>query len=437
MADIKTRDVTRGTIKTLDRAASSMHHLKEASIRSKAAEISSNNRNESAESYAQESVEHFAGDSSVYAAKAGVELILRAREQNSGETVQSDENIHHLRQELPFSDRTSNKNDEKIHHAFREQGIRNIRSRQAKSRMADAEVDRAAEYVRNTRRIRGSAGKRAENLRRIGRKPSAAIKTFTGEELIQKQRKQHAIDRIVSRQSARAQNLIMMFRRSGDKARRVSAVANSFIRYLWAHARSYILALGAGGTAAVIILTLFVFFGIGTITFSNNSPETSITENQEEIIYFIPDLTGSPTRVAIVKAAAREVGNVGGEKFWRWYGFNGHVHWCACFTSYIAAECGCIKSGICPKSALVYDWVSFYKKQHRWARGDYIPHSGDFIIFDWDDDGSPDHIGIVESCDGKTVFTIEGNSGDACKRRTYARGSGVIYGYGCPNYSGT
>ena len=245
MADIKTRDVTRGTIKTLDRAASSMHHLKEASIRSKAAEISSNNRNESAESYAQESVEHFAGDSSVYAAKAGVELILRAREQNSGETVQSDENIHHLRQELPFSDRTSNKNDEKIHHAFREQGIRNIRSRQAKSRMADAEVDRAAEYVRNTRRIRGSAGKRVENLRRIGRKPSAAIKTFTGEEIKQKQRKQHAIDRIVSRQSARAQNLIMMFRRSGDKARRVSAVANSFIRYLWAHARSYILALGA------------------------------------------------------------------------------------------------------------------------------------------------------------------------------------------------
>ena len=37
----------------------------------------------------------------------------------------------------------------------------------------------------------------------------------------------------------------------------------------------------------------------------------------------------------------------------------------------------------------------------------------------------------------KTVYTIEGNSGNACKRKTYARGSGLIYGYGCPNYSGT
>ena len=165
--------------------------------------------------------------------------------------------------------------------------------------------------------------------------------------------------------------------------------------------------------------------------------DSGVPDDPEAIEYFIPDLAGSPTRQAIVKAAAREVGNVGGEKFWRWYGFSGHVHWCACFASYIAAECGCIQSGICPKAAIVGDWVSFYKKQHRWARGDYIPHSGDFIIFDWEGDGEPDHIGIVESCDGKTVYTIEGNSHDVCKRKTYTRGSSLIYGYGCPNYSGT
>lgn len=434
MADIKTRDVTRGTIKTLDRAASSMHHLKEETIRSKVADISGRHDNDNANTYAQDTAEHYAGDSSVYTARAGVELFHRSR---AGLESKSDEYIHQTGQNPHAATGMTVKNDENIHRAFMEQGVKNIRMRQSRERMADAETERFAESIRNTGRIRSASGRRAEEIRRIGRKASADIRIAGKEDVLQKQRKMHAIDRIVSRQSARAQNLLMMFRRSGGGVRKSAAATSSFARYLWAHARSYLLTLGAGGTAAVIILTLFVFFGIGTITFSNNSPETRITEDQEEIVYFIPDLTGSPTRAAIVKAAARELGNVGGEKFWRWYGFSGHVHWCACFTSYIAAECGCIQSGICPKDAGVEGWMNFYKKQHRWAPGSYIPHSGDFIIFDWNHNGEPDHIGIVESCDGKTVHTIEGNSGNRCRRGTYTRGSSSILGYGCPNYSGT
>ena len=37
-------------------------------------------------------------------------------------------------------------------------------------------------------------------------------------------------------------------------------------------------------------------------------------------------------------------------------------------------------------------------------------------LFDWEHDGTCDHVGIVERCDGITVYTIEGNSGDAVKR---------------------
>ena len=44
-----------------------------------------------------------------------------------------------------------------------------------------------------------------------------------------------------------------------------------------------------------------------------------------------------------------------------------------------------------------------------------IPTPGTIIFFDWDHDGASDHVGIVESCDGTTVHTIEGNSGDAVK----------------------
>ena len=36
---------------------------------------------------------------------------------------------------------------------------------------------------------------------------------------------------------------------------------------------------------------------------------------------------------AIVKVALSQVGNVGGQPYWSWYGFNSRVEWCACFVS--------------------------------------------------------------------------------------------------------
>lgn len=437
MADIKIREVSRGHIKTLDRASSSMHHIKEATVRTKTSDLYGR-QDDNTDSYAQDSIEHYAGDSAAYAAQAGVELILRSRGDNTGVAAQSVENIQQISLQSATSAAESVQNVENIQHAIREQGVKSIQSRLAKVKMTDAEVIRNAEERSFADRvIRGSRNRGDEfihqNAARIGRKSLAQSKS---DEYIHRARKEYAIRRILNGRESRTQNILTLLKpRNGNRLR--TRNISGFLKLMWENAKSAAAYIGAGGASIVIILTLFVFFGIGVITFSNNSPETSVTENQEEIVYFIPDMAGSPTRIAIVKAAAKEVGNVGGEKFWRWYGFKSRVHWCACFTSYIAAECGCINSGICPKSALVDDWVSFYKKQHRWARGDYIPHSGDFIIFDWEGDGSPDHIGIVESCDGKTVHTIEGNSRDVCKRKTYTRGSWVIYGYGCPNYSGS
>ena len=420
MADIKTRDVTRGSIKTLDRAASYMHHMKEATIRSKALDIYNRQDGENEETYAQGAVEHYAGDGTVYAARTGAEMILQKRHKSfeSSNYPQSSE--------------------EQIQWAFKEQGVKTIRSRQQKTKLADAEVFRNTEEYRLAGHIRRTSTLTSDELIQrnrvgIGKKRHFAPKN---DELVQRSRKELAIRRIVGRNDTTVYPLRSLIRTGRINANRHRAsTASRFMTFLWENARTAAATLGAGGAAAIITLALFVFFGIGIITFSNNSPDTSISDT-EEIEYFIPDLAGSPTREAIVKAAAKEVGNVGGEKFWRWYGFKSHVHWCACFTSYIAAECGCIQAGICPKSAIVDDWISFYRKQHRWAGRNYIPHSGDFILFDWEGDGQPDHIGIVESCDGKTVYTIEGNSRDVCKRKSYARGSGLIYGYGCPNYSG-
>lgn len=420
MADIKTRDVIRGSIKTLDRVASSMHHLKEETVRSKVLDISSRQDGDNADTYAQGTVEHYAGDSAAHAAQAGAELIIRNH------------------QKVAESSGYPQNSEEQIQRAFVEQGVKTIRARQQEAKLADAEVLHNTEEVSFAGRIRtASARKNSESIqKKRGRIVNNRHIMPERAESVQRSRRDLAIRRIVGKKDTAVYPLSSFTGEGKVNANgRRASTASRFMTFLWEHARTAVATLGAGGAAALIILTLFVFFGVGIITFSNNSPDTSITD-PEEIEYFIPDLAGSPTREAIVKAAAREVGNVGGEKFWRWYGFNYHVHWCACFTSYIAAECGCIKSGICPKSALVDDWISFYKKQHRWAGRNYIPHSGDFILFDWEGDGQPDHIGMVESCDGKTVTTIEGNSRDVCKRKTYSKGSGLIYGYGCPNYSG-
>ena len=42
--------------------------------------------------------------------------------------------------------------------------------------------------------------------------------------------------------------------------------------------------------------------------------------------------------------------------------------------------------------------------------------------------------GIVEKCENGVVYTVEGNSGDACRQKQYTVGSSSIYGYGIPAY---
>ena len=137
---------------------------------------------------------------------------------------------------------------------------------------------------------------------------------------------------------------------------------------------------------------------------------------------------------AIVEVALTQLGNEGGQPYWSWYGFGGRVEWCACFASWCADQCGYLESGIIPKFSLCSDGVNWFKGKRQWQDKNYEPQAGDLIFFDWGSDGSIDHVGIVERCENRTVYTVEGNSGDACKQQSYPVGSGSIYGYGCPNY---
>ena len=113
MADIKIREVSRGHIKTLDRASSSMHHIKEATVRTKTSDLYGR-QDDNTDSYAQDSIEHYACDSAAYAAQAGVELILRSRGDNTGAAAHSVENIQQISPKSATSAAESVQNVENI-----------------------------------------------------------------------------------------------------------------------------------------------------------------------------------------------------------------------------------------------------------------------------------------------------------------------------------
>ena len=118
--------------------------------------------------------------------------------------------------------------------------------------------------------------------------------------------------------------------------------------------------------------------------------------------------------------------------------------WCACFVDwclYTAAgkDAQAAQKALCytgPYGAGCKSSVTYYKEAGRFhARSGYIPKPGDQIFFGTSA-STVHHTGLVESVTAEKITTIEGNSGNAVKRRVYAIDSDQIYGYGKPKYDG-
>ena len=144
---------------------------------------------------------------------------------------------------------------------------------------------------------------------------------------------------------------------------------------------------------------------------------------------------------AIVTVALSQVGNIGGEPYWSWYGFGSRVEWCACFVSWCANECGYIDTGVCPKFAGCGNGIQWFQERGQWLDGSAEPAPGMIISFDWDSkggsslqDGEADHVGIVQKVEDGIIYTVEGNSGNLCRVNRYPVGHYEILGYGvlCP-----
>ena len=131
---------------------------------------------------------------------------------------------------------------------------------------------------------------------------------------------------------------------------------------------------------------------------------------------------------AIVQVALSQEGNKGGRPYWSWYGYKGRVSWCACFVSWCADKCGYIDNGQIPKFSSCVSGASWFRSRGRLKDRSYVPSPGDIIFFDWG--AGVHHAGIVVDVKNGKVNTIEGNSSDAVRRRSYKIGDGRIRGYG-------
>ena len=165
------------------------------------------------------------------------------------------------------------------------------------------------------------------------------------------------------------------------------------------------------------------------LIFGGGSTNTSDSESLDGVEFVNGTRPGNPE---LVELAKRQVGNVGGQLYWSWYGFNSRVEWCACFVSWCYGQMGLSEPRF---AACQSQGIPWFQSHGQWgARGYDNLAPGDAIFFDWDLDGSADHVGIVIGTDGSRVYTVEGNSGDACKIRSYDVNYECIKGYGLMNW---
>lgn len=390
MADIKTK--IKGTIKTIDKAVVQTEKFKNNIItaKEKINEYSSEEANQNPESFATTKVQ----GSINYSTRKGAEKFNKYGKKSVKDTK---ENII--------------KGKEKIV--------------QIKSKMKNKHIEKAIEDT-TKKTIKTSSKKTLKASKETTKLAKKGIKTT--ENVVKNTQKATQETIKLSKKAVQISKHIAQVTAKGVKAT-VQATIKA-VKTAIAATKALVSLIIAGGWIAVIIVLIIALIG-GFIAAIFNS------DGDENF-----DYSQIPSSDIVLVAKAQE-GNEGGDKFWQWYGFTEHVHWCACYVSWCANECGYIEKGIIPKFAACNDGISWFKDKEQWQdrSESYYPIIGDIIFFDWYDDngnqdGSSDHVGIVTRTDitNKTVYTIEGNSSNKCQPRMYSLDDVQIMGYGTPKY---
>jgi hypothetical protein len=394
MPDIKIKVKPQETIKKIDKGIVGVQKIKNNMIttKEKINELTIDNENNSGEEYAGKKVQN---DIS-YIGRKGIEKGNEIGKKSLKETQQ---NFINGKQKLDtFKSRIKEK---------RAVDLKNVTNNTSKS--IKSGTKKTIKNAKNTTKLTGKSIKTTERVAKNSQK----------------------IARESVKASQKAIKITKYAARTTAKAIKVAVQATiKTIKAIIAATKTLISALIAGGwIALVIILVIVLIAGFVAVIFNSNG-DTDYDSSQ---------ITNSE----IVLVAKAQIGNEGGDKFWKWYGFQEHVQWCACYVSWCANECGYIDKGIIPKFSACTDGINWFKAKNEWHdRGEsYYPIVGDIIFFDWKDengnqDGTSDHVGIVTRTDitNRTIYTIEGNTSNKCAERMYSFDDVQVMGYGSPKY---
>ena len=118
--------------------------------------------------------------------------------------------------------------------------------------------------------------------------------------------------------------------------------------------------------------------------------------------------------------------------------------WCAAAASAFAIKTFGVSKAkkYFPLSANCGTIITKAKKMGIWVESDsHVPKRGDWILYDWDDNGKgdnvggPDHVGTVDKVSGSKIYVIEGNKSDAVGEKILVVNGRYIRGFVAPKYS--
>ena len=419
MADIKTK--TKSTIKTLDKTRAGIQKIKDNLIEVKEKTDNINDSQyDSAEEYATQNIKNKA---EIMANKIlnGFDKQGRKSFVNTKNTIQNEIEKYKVRQE---EKQQIKNNIAKTNEIKGLQGNETLQTNKNKQEnIIDIKSKDKVVKVNSNKRALNKNMKQANNLSK------KAVKTA---EKVEKNAE------ILVKENIKTSQKIMQAtkeftRKVAHNTKNIFKATKKSIKTIVESSKFLINLIIAGGWISVIVILVVVVFG-GTAAFIKVGTKSSTGDNSQ-VNYEIT----SP----IISVAKSQLGQKGGQPYWSWYGFNDRVAWCACFVSWCANQCGLIENGQIPRYSVCDNGIAYFKEKNRWQDREtgYLPVQGDVIFFNWlekDENGNlyqdekSDHTGIVEYYDSSTnkVYTIEGNSSDECKERSYNADDIQIMGYG-------
>ncbi|HJJ04777.1 MAG TPA: CHAP domain-containing protein [Clostridiaceae bacterium] len=419
MADIKTK--TKSTIKTLDKTRAGIQKIKDNLIEVKEKTDNINDSQyDSAEEYATQNIKNKA---EIMANKIlnGFDKQGRKSFVNTKNTIQNEIEKYKVRQE---EKQQIKNNIAKTNEIKGLQGNETLQTNKNKQEnIIDIKSKDKVVKVNSNKRALNKNMKQANNLSKKAIK--AAEKVEKNAEILVKEN--------IKTSQKIMQATKELTRKATQTTKKIVKATRRTIQAIVESSKFLINLIIAGGWISVIVILVVVVFG-GTAAFIKVGTKSSTGDNSQ-INYEIT----SP----ILSVAKSQLGQKGGQPYWSWYGFNDRVAWCACFVSWCANQCGLIENGQIPRYSVCDNGIAYFKEKDRWQDREtgYLPVQGDIIFFNWlekDENGNlyqdekSDHTGIVEYYDSSTnkVYTIEGNSGDECKERSYNADDIQIMGYG-------